>query len=519
MNQRETRSSKTVKNSFVGIFTQLLTAIISFICRTFFIKILGVEYLGISGLFANILTLLALSDLGIYTVMVFSLYEPIAEQQYYKIAALIKYYQKLYNIIALVVLVLGLLCIPLLPYLVNESALTSSELILYYCLLLSNSVCSYLAIAKSTLLRADQRIYIVQIATAVSTIVMYILQILVLYITRNYTLYLIIQVIFTLLLNVALSMVAQKKYPYLKNTNSYDISSEKKDIFKNLKATILYKLGNAILNSTDNILISVLLGTVWVGYYSNYVMIFSLVNTFIMILIQSVLASIGNFYATQNEEEKYRLFKCLIFIFYGLGTFCAACYIAVMNDFIAFWVGKDFVIEGGFIYSLAFYRLIFCCVHPIWMIRESAGLFISTKYEMIIAAALNIVLSILLGKLLGISGIILATAVAYLFTIFWYEPKQMYKKVFHRSVKFYWGYVLKMVLVIFPILIISSFLNFWETSNIFLMLVKVFLCGILVVGLFILFFGRSEEFKRCKKFLMSIIEKRNNSRGEADEKI
>ncbi len=489
---------------------QLLTALMSFICRTFFIKILGVEYLGISGLFANVLTLLALSDLGVYTVMVFSLYKPIAEQQYNKISALIKYYQRLYNLIAVVVLTLGLLCIPILPYLINDSALPFSELLVYYLLLLSNSVCSYLAIAKSTLLRADQKAYIVQIFTGIATISTYVVQIIILYITKEYTFYLVTQVMFTLLLNITLSIVAQNKYPYLKTPDNCDISSEKSGIFKNLKATLLYKLGNAILNSTDNILISVLLGTTLVGYYSNYVMVFSVVNTFIMILIQSVLASIGNFYAVKNEEEKYKLFKCLMFIFYGIGAFCAACYISVMNDFITLWVGESLVIEGIFIYALAFYRLVFCCVHPIWMIRESAGLFISTRYEMMIAALINIVLSLVLGKLMGISGIILATALAYLFTIFWYEPKQMYKNIFNRSVKFYWGYVFKLLFVIIPILAVAVLLNLWKTPNLFYIIIKILICGISAVALFVIFFGRSAEFKRFKQFLMGIILKRKN---------
>lgn len=513
MKGTETRSSKTIRNSFTGVIMQLITALTTFICRTFFIKILGVEYLGISGLFANILTLLALSDLGVYTVMVFSLYKPISEKQYDKIATLIKYYQKLYAFIALTVLVLGLLCVPLLPYLVKDSALSYSKLVLYYLLLLGNTVCSYVAIAKSTLLRADQNAYVVQIATGVSTVFMNVAQVVVLYFTRRYVFFLVVQMAFTLGVNIVLSWIAQRKYPYLKKFTPYDISSEKKGIFHNLKATLLYKLGNAILNSTDNILISVLLGTVVVGYYSNYVMIFSMVNTFIMVLIQSVLASIGNFYAEKDAEEKRSLFECLLFVFYGIGAFCAGCYIAIMNDFITLWVGKEFVITGGFIYALAFYRLVFCCVHPIWMIRESAGLFIATKYEMMIAAFINIVLSVVLGLWLGISGIILATAIAYLTTVFWYEPKQTYQKVFGCSVKSYCSRVCKLLLVVAPILGVSALLQFWKTTNLFFMLCKVGICGLTVVSLFLIFFGRSAEFKRFKRFLTGML--RRKRKGDA----
>jgi hypothetical protein len=152
----QSRVKNSLRNSLVGLISYGLISILTFVSRAIFIRQLGVEYLGISGLYTNILSVLALSDLGVNTVMVYSLYKPIAENDTTRIAGLIQYFKRLYRIVAIVIIILGVACIPLLPYVVNDSALTQKELITYYLLTLANSVCSYLAISKSTLIRADQ---------------------------------------------------------------------------------------------------------------------------------------------------------------------------------------------------------------------------------------------------------------------------------------------------------------------------------------------------------------------------
>ena len=183
----KSRTKNTIRNSLIGIISQLILVILSFANRTAFIKILGVEYLGISGLFSNILAMLALSDLGVYTVMVYSLYDPIAKNDTRQINAYVRYFQRIYNVVALAVLVIGLVLIPFLPILVNGSALSNSELVKYYVILLLNSAASYLVIGRSTLLRADQRVYIVKAISTLSTALMYVVQITLLVVFNNYT--------------------------------------------------------------------------------------------------------------------------------------------------------------------------------------------------------------------------------------------------------------------------------------------------------------------------------------------
>lgn len=505
----KTRTQNSVRNTVVGVTLHLLTAGFSFASRTVFVRVLGVQYLGISGLFSNILTMLALSDLGVYTVMVYSLYKPLAENDQIKIAALIRYFQRLYNVIALVVLGLGIACIPLLPYLINNSTLSHGETVVYYILLLLNSACSYFAISKSTLLRADQQVHVVQIVTTVCTFGLQIMQIVILLLTHQYAFFLITQILFTLGSNVTLSCIAAKKYPYIKTVSSEQVEKELKyDIVKNLKATFLYKIGNTIMNSTDNILISVIVGTAFVGYYSNYVTIFTMINTFVMIVIQAILPSVGNYYASQSEEKKYGLFRFLQFGFYAVAAFCASCYICGMNDFIRIWLGPDYLLADTFVWAVALYRFVFCAIHPLWMTRESTGVFVSTRYVMLCAASINILLSVILGKLMGITGIILATGIATLVTTFWYEPKKLCKQVFHIPTSKYWKNCIKLLAASAIPLLAAVGMQRLSTSNIGILFLKFLLCGVATVLSFVIIMGHSEEFDRAKSLLASITHKK-----------
>lgn len=494
----QSRVKNTVRNSVVGVFSYLLTSVMTFVSRAVFIQCLGEQYLGISGLYGNILAVLALSDLGVNTVMVYSLYKPIAEHDTQRISALIRYFKKLYGLVAILIAVLGMLCIPLLPYIVNDSLLTQEELIRYYLLVLANSVCSYLAISKSTLIRADQNMNIIQGVQAATSFLMHVAQIIILITTRNYTLYLVMPIFSTLTNNVLLTFIANKKYPYLKE-KSADKTVEKEikvKLLSNLKATFLYKLGATIINSTDNILISIMFGTVVVGYYNNYYTVVAMVNAIINIGINSVLSSIGNYYATKEARDRFGLFKLLLFGFYALAGFCAACYLAIFDDFITWWIGERFVLDTVFLIALVTNCTVTCISNPLWMSRESSGVFKSVRYVMISAAMINIALSILLGKVMGLAGIILATALARLLTLFWYEPRILCRMVFKVKTSEYWIYILRLLVAMIPSIICGLLVHQYKTTNLIAMILKVVLCGTVSAASYFGLFYKSAEVKR-----------------------
>lgn len=89
-----TRTNKAIKNVSVTTICQITYIIVSFICRTVFTKVLGAEYLGLNGLFSNILTMLSFVELGMGSALVYKMYKPLAEHDEHMLCVYLQFYKK-----------------------------------------------------------------------------------------------------------------------------------------------------------------------------------------------------------------------------------------------------------------------------------------------------------------------------------------------------------------------------------------------------------------------------------------
>ena len=502
------RSYNSVRNIGFGVIKQLITLALAFLSRTIFVRLLGAEYTGVSGLYNNILMVLSLAELGVGNVLVYSLYEPLKNKDTNKIYNLIMYFKKIYRLIAFLIMLIGVAFIPCLHYIV-KSDLPKNKLITYYILYLLNSVMSYFIIYKSTLIQADQKIYIHNMVGTIVLIVQYVAQIIYLILTKNFVGYLIIQIICTLLQSVILNHIANCLYPYLKNKSEKSKQViDSIDFKENIKSMFLYKIATVVINNTDNILISILLGTVFVGYYSNYFALTTYMSTFISLVITGMMASLGNLNAEKDSDKSYQVFKNLIFVFNGITCFCVVCYLSIVQDFIPIWLGNEYIIGYDNVIAIMFSFYIANVTNPIWMFRETLGLFKEMKYIMFATAILNIVLSVIFGKIWGMAGILAATGLARILTIVWYEPKVLFSKIFKKPVSGYFKQQLKLVatnllLSIAVVLICSMFGN-----GIVCILIKIIICALIVCCGYSLLYCKTEEFKWIISKVISIFKRR-----------
>ena len=277
--KQRSRTENSIINSTMSIITQVLTVILNFAVKTVFIKMLNDEYLGVNGLFTNIITMLSLADLGIGIAIPYSLYKPLAEKDEQKINILMNFYKKIYNIIGMVVLLIGLSLTPFLGLIIKDIPDNVPNLSLIYMLFVIHSASSYFFVYKKFLIDSDQKGYITsRIIFAFSTILS-IIQIILLVITKNYILFLLASIIMVILQNIYISYKANKMYPFIKNKTNDKLSKDDvKDIKKNVSSLFIYKVGTVIMNGTDNIIISKFIGLIIVGFYSNYVLI---INSYI----------------------------------------------------------------------------------------------------------------------------------------------------------------------------------------------------------------------------------------------
>ena len=496
------RLTNTLRNFRFGLAAQLVVTLLGFLSRTVFMRVLGEEYLGINGLYTSILDVLSLTELGLADVVIFSLYKPLAEDDTEKLTALMGYYKVIYRIIALTVGVIGVALVPVLGVLI-KTEIDRFHLVLYYLMFLTNSVCSYLLVYKSSIIQADQKRYLISKYTMAFKLLTTAVQIFVLLVLRSFTVYLTIQITMTIANNLYVSRQADKLYPFLKNKAALP-KEEKKAIFRDVRHMFSYKAGGQLLNGTDNLYISSLISTATVGRYDNYTMIQTMVVTaFTNTLNQAVLGSIGNLNATGTREQKKQIFDVYSLVFSWITTFCTLSLLVLYNPFIRIWAGESWLLPGSTVAVICLNFFLPNVLTPVWSYRNTTGLFRETKNILLYAAAINLVLSYFFGVRWGLTGILAATSVSRLLTSFWFEPYLLHKRIFGCSSAPYFlrqGLYLAVVAVSFALIQGTAGalrLGLWGDF-----LLKGILCVIVPNGLLLLLSGRTEAFGYLKGKLL-----------------
>ncbi|HAT4072070.1 lipopolysaccharide biosynthesis protein [Clostridium perfringens] len=488
------RTQNAISNISMNFLNQIIGIILSFISRSIFIRVLGVDLLGINGLFSDLLNLLSMADLGFTTAMSYSFYKPIAENDTIKISSLIGFYKKIYRIIAFTITVIGILIMPFLRFIVN----TDKEiplLNLYYLFSLAGVVISYLFVYKTAILVASQKNYVIARITMIINTIKTIIQIVTLIVFKNYILYLTINLLSNFITNYLASKKAIILYPYINDKSNLNLE-EKRNIFINLKSIFLYKISSLLLNATDNTLISIIVGTAAVGYYSNYLMLSTQLTSFMQIIFSSLTASIGNLILKEKSDRRYEVFKITQSISFIICGIIITGFIVTVNDLIRIWLGSEFLLENSIVIAIAINMYLACVLQPLWTYREASGLYIKTKYIMLVAAIINLILSLVLGNVVGLVGILLASAIARLSTYFWYEPVLLFKDYFNKSVKNYYIPIsFNMFAICFINFIFIKIFSNFKVFSVGTLILKIILCGLISTIIFISIYYNSDGIK------------------------
>ena len=284
----ESRVNKFSRNAIFVLLAYIFRMICSFIVRTIFIKTLSSEYLGLNGLFTNILSILSLAELGIGNAISFSLYKPLKENDTKKVSEYMNYFKRTYRILALLILILGISIMPFLSYIFGESYKVSDNLYFIYSLYLIKTVVSYLLVYKTTLLIADQNQYITSIVNIVYQMLLTIGQVLILVLFKNFILFIMVEMIATILQNVVNTIICNKKYSYLKKSRNTISSKEKRNLHKDIFSAAIYKVSGVVISHTDNLILTKFVSVIIVGIYSNYYLIIHSIMSLIKFTLSSI---------------------------------------------------------------------------------------------------------------------------------------------------------------------------------------------------------------------------------------
>lgn len=510
--EEKNRTYNSIRNSFVSIFYNCFNILIAFFAQSVFIKTLGAEYNGIKSLFLNLLSMLSVVELGFGVAIVYNLYKPISEKNYGEISAIMKFYKKVYNGIALIIFILGLLLMPFISLLVGKTVIHDSIHIIFVLYLL-NSCFSYLLSYKRSILYADQKNYIINLIDLVFNFIKNLIQIIILLLTKNIYLYLIIQIITTILNNIMISHYVNKKYTYL-NDSKYDseINEETKNEIKTkVKGLLFHKIGGFFVTGTDNILITLSknLGVVYVGYYANYNMIIANVAIVFTTMISSITASVGNLLVEnrKNKEKTIQTYKSLYFINAWIYCFGAISIFVLAEDFIKIWIGADYLLPNFVLLILVINFYVNGLKATSNTFKEAAGIFYEDRFIPIIESIVNIIFSLIFMHFFGLAGVFMGTITSSMVLLLISYPIFVYKKVLNDNIKNYFKLMIYHIIVFIIIFLItvniSSYIVF--DSLLYNLVLKGTICLLVPNILYVIINIRNKDFK----YIIKLVKKNN----------
>ena len=503
MVQTGSRTTKTIRNTAVGLIGLILSQLVTFVTKSVFVRLLGAEYNGVNGLFSNVLSILNLAELGFATSVAYALYKPLQEGDELKQAALMNYFARVYRIIAVIVAVMGCCCIPFLQYLIaediSELSFSLNQLRGYFAMFLANTVCSYLLAYKRTIITADQNNYIISTVDNSCNIALNVLQIVLLLIYNNYYAYLATMIAKTLINNIILQIIADKKYPQLRKYKRAKLLSEdKKSLLRNVEASFVHRLGNVAMTGTTSIIISSFVSLIAAGQYSNYVMICSSVNMVIDILFTSMTASLGNLCVSESEEAQYQVFKRVRYLSYFCGVFTLVCYICLFNPFIEIWVGEDMLMPFAVVVAISFNSSKTYFRKAVNTFKDAKGMFRADWYKPIIEAVVSIGTAIGLSYVWGTFGVIFGHIIATMVFAVPIEYYVLFKKGLHKPLLPQFAVLAIAIAFAFGLTALTYFICSYIPNGIGWFILRFLFVVVFAAGAFILATFRTPEFKYYK---------------------
>lgn len=493
---------KVKRNVFVSLLFKVINLIFIFLIRYFLVNYLGIEYQGLISLFTTIVGFLSIADLGIGSAITSSMYKPILNNDKKTVSALFYLYKKIYYIIALIVLIVGIILLNFIPLFIKDLHV-DTDVYLSYLIVLLGTLTSFLYASHISLINAHQDTYKSVLISSSVLIAEYVFEIIVIVILKSFYLYLLCKVIFSLIQFLIFSLYIKKKYRYLYYYKKEIIDEEsKKEIIKKSKAMLFHKIGSSLVLNMDEVIISALIGIGILGIYSNYVSLATSLISIFSLLFTPLIAGIGTLFVSNKVEKMYNYFHAMFGILFVVGVFCFLSFYLLSDFVIYYWLGKEFIFEISYVfvitlnYFLNFFRQVTLTY------RDACGLFYYDRYKSIFEGIVNLILSIILALNFGFVGVLMATIITNLFLTLIIEPFVLYKYAFKKDIKsFYfkqYSYIIFFVLFLY----LSTLLK----QNYILFDLKELIINFLVVLLFTLFAFLISIYS-SKEFKMFIISK------------
>lgn len=490
------RIKNSVRNILFGALGYGLSSMFSFIMRTVIIYRFGVEYVGINTLFASVLQVLNLSELGFSTTIAYALYKPIAKNDIERICSIISFYRKAYRFIGLFIFCVGVLLCPFIEKIINGTYPSEINIHVIFLLLLVNTSISYWFFGyKSVVFFAYQRNDMLSKTKLASSLLMYVLQTIALIIIEDYYAYIVCMIVGTLVNNFLLEYNSKRMFPEIKPCGKLSKNDIIK-LFKKIGTLFGHQLDVVIITSTDNIIISAYLGLNVLATYGNYNVVINVAISVLIMIAHSFAASIGDSLATDSKEKNYKDFINFSYMFINLSGICAILMFIMFQDFMTLWMGEDMLLDNKLVFLLCFCFFVRMAKRPGNTYKVEQGLWDSDMLKPYIAGLVNLGFNIITVNYIGLYGVVISTIISLGVIEKQWETFVLFRYYFNSGVK---KYILMQLHSVIKLLIIGCLTYKISTllpvTNVLLFLLKLLLIVVIVVGIFILSSIKDKEYR------------------------
>ncbi|MCB7319422.1 lipopolysaccharide biosynthesis protein [Lacrimispora sp. 210928-DFI.3.58] len=508
------RIDAVAKNVKFAACCQISLMAANFIVRKAFVAALGEEYLGLSGLFADILSMLSLAELGFGASIIFSLYKPVAQGNVEKVKSLMELYRRAYMLVGTAVICGGLALTPYLDFFIKEMPASIRHIEWIYVMNVVNSGASYFFIYKASLLFADQKKYVEMIINAAVKLSASVLQVAALFATKNYFVYLGIMVGATFAQNLMISAQVDKRYPYLKEKNIKPLEEEDKAVIRrNVGAMVFHKLGDVAVFGTDSVITAKFISLSAVGLYSNYMLIRKALLNMIFLAFNGITSSLGNLNACESGERKIRAFYQIHFFSAWLFGCISICLLHLYNPFIALWLGEEYLFPFPIVLLIVLNFYVYCMRMPVNSMKEVMGLFWNDRYKPLLEAGVNLAVSVILAKRMGMGGVLLGTLASTIAVPFWVEPFVLFRSGLKEDLRQYFKRYAWYLAVTLSASIVTGLLCRFSSPGFLGFLWKMVLCAFVPNIIYLLVYRHTEEYQYLKDAAIRLLGKALNRIG------
>lgn len=502
------RKKKTIINSSVNILSLLLTFLPNLIIRKVFLDTLGSEVLGLTSMYTNIISWLSIIEMGIGNTIIYSLYKPFHNKEYYKVNAYINYYKHFYKVVGLIILLSSIIIAPFIKFFINGN-ISSSFVSIGFILFSLNTFISYMFSHRLCILNVAQESYKIILTTSLSRLIILIIQYMLLKNYPNFYLYILIQILVNCIYYMMINKYVYKRYYHIFKTNGDLEPSEKNNLTKTIKSIFMHKIGGLVMSSTDNIIISKFLGLSVLTKYTNYQIVISTTERFFYAVMGGATASIGNLISEGNKQNIYNIFKNMMFLNFWLGSFIVITLYNTLDQFIILWLGNENTIDSSILILILFNAYFMYMRQSVETFKSASGIFYQDRYAPICEALINLFISLYLVNKMGLKGVFLGTLSSNLLVVFWVKPYILYKYLFKKNIIEYFYMYFKYMIIGFIPLFVTNFVtsSFKYNYNFNSFIINCIINIIVINIMYTIIFYRSDQFKYFKNIFINIIKK------------